>query len=326
MINALTALPSGLRRGRLIAQGKASWFGGPDDKGVKPDEGLALLSAQDVNRPPWNEMFILKQLAAGFGLARSISPDAPFIAYRFPTHNQAVRDYLRTHPVIIYESDPALAQPGDTIRCLVVWVVDWGPSVTATDKDVDCSKGVLETLRKTTGDEVWVYTIEPDADFHPTIIQPAAPVGAPLDLGIPGPTSKALPPVQDGPNSARLAPEGMHMDNAKSYSTQARESAGKLLETIAATDKLALLHTVGEGIHEVEHILDAPGPEKKSWVIQKADPLVTKLAGGDSFTKLLIQQAIGYLIDHIVSLYNAHQIGVVGTVATPLAAATGTSK
>ncbi len=38
--------------------GKMSVFGGPEDLGVKPDEGLALLSESDLDRPQFNGVFL----------------------------------------------------------------------------------------------------------------------------------------------------------------------------------------------------------------------------------------------------------------------------
>jgi hypothetical protein len=59
--------------------GKVSWFGGPDDTGVSPDEGLAFI--YDVDDAP--HLFLPQQPAGTTGLARRLDPARPYIACRW---------------------------------------------------------------------------------------------------------------------------------------------------------------------------------------------------------------------------------------------------
>lgn len=309
-------LPAGFRRGRLIAQGRASWFGGPDDTGVKPDEGLAVLERGEEFKAPWgtSEIFLAKSPPGTAGLARQLSPTGRFIAYRYPRHNAAVRNYLRTHPVIIYAENPDLAGPGSVVRCLVVLVVDWGPSEDETDKDVDCARdGVLGALGLKTGDKVWVYTLEPDA-----------PKGAPpVQVLQPVPTAGAArPSVQAGPidSVGLLAPEeGFNMADLKSYATKAEQVGLELLHKAAGTDINTIVGVVAAKIHEAEDVnTKGSGAQKKQWVLDQAhpilDPILDKAYGGNVYIKMFFWTVIGYLIDHLVASQNMHQVGV-GAVA-----------
>src|SRR6516164_3930858 len=59
---------------RLWASGKVSWFGGPEDMGVSPSEGLAFL--YDVDDKP--HLFLKSQPAGTTGLARRLDPKTSY--------------------------------------------------------------------------------------------------------------------------------------------------------------------------------------------------------------------------------------------------------
>ena len=59
--------------------GKCSWFGGPDDTGVDPDEGLAFI--YDYDTAP--DLFLDEQPPGTSGLARRLDPDAFYVACRW---------------------------------------------------------------------------------------------------------------------------------------------------------------------------------------------------------------------------------------------------
>src|SRR5215831_7850460 len=59
--------------------GKCSWFGGPNDTGVAPDEGLAFI--YDVDEAP--HLFLDEQPIGTTGLARRLDPDVYYIACRW---------------------------------------------------------------------------------------------------------------------------------------------------------------------------------------------------------------------------------------------------
>lgn len=122
--------------------GKVSWFGGPDDMGVAPDEGLAFI--YDVETAP--HLFLAVQPQGTTGLARRLNPSVPFIAIRwdydvFPKEMLASMDYV------------ALVRAPDTGRQFCAWPADWGPHID-TDRVADISLGLMEYLGIETDDEV----------------------------------------------------------------------------------------------------------------------------------------------------------------------------
>ena len=114
----------------FIAKGKCSWFGGPDDKGVKPDEGLAFIS--DVDQAP--QLFLPEQPPYTSGLARRLDPDVFYIACRW--------DYKRTPPDMLL-SEIALVKALSTGLDLECFPADWGPNE-KTGRVADLSPGALE--------------------------------------------------------------------------------------------------------------------------------------------------------------------------------------
>jgi len=120
--------------------GKCSWFGGPLDRGVDPDEGLALYSS--VDQAPW--LFMSKQPPGTTGLARRLNPSANFIACRWD-YDQHSKEYLRKHF--------ALVRAHLTGNVLVCFPVDWGPGAD-TSRVADLSMGALQKLGIKTDDVV----------------------------------------------------------------------------------------------------------------------------------------------------------------------------
>jgi hypothetical protein len=64
---------------KFAATGKCSWFGGPNDKGVKPDEGLAFITK--VEQAP--QLFLPEQPPYTSGLARRLDPAVFYVACRW---------------------------------------------------------------------------------------------------------------------------------------------------------------------------------------------------------------------------------------------------
>jgi hypothetical protein len=125
-------------------RGPVSTWGGPNDNGVTPEEGLALFSAADIAQFP--DLFLREQPPGTTGLARRLNPRAYYISARW---NYAVTsiDYLKRHLVTVTNpknGKSAQAQP-----------VDWGPPA-ATGRVADLSFGLAQTLGVRTGDEVEV--------------------------------------------------------------------------------------------------------------------------------------------------------------------------
>lgn len=126
----------------LSLQGKCSWFGGPDDTGVKPDEGLGFLFKLDTAP----HLFLPYQPKGTTGLARRLNPYIHYVACRW--------DYKET-PKEILLSRFALIRATKTNIALKAFPADWGPHKD-TGRVADLSPGLLRDLGIDTDDEVTV--------------------------------------------------------------------------------------------------------------------------------------------------------------------------
>jgi N-acetylmuramoyl-L-alanine amidase len=126
----------------LTLKGKVSHFGGPNDDGVAPDEGLAFISA--VDQAP--HLFLSYQPEGTTGLARRLNPQAYYIACRW--------DYDETPAYMLLE-EMALVHAPKTGRSLKLYPADWGPHQD-TNRVADISPGAMQALGITTDDEVVV--------------------------------------------------------------------------------------------------------------------------------------------------------------------------
>jgi len=131
--------------------GKCSWFGGPNDTGVSPSEGLAFIYSYDA-RP---DLFLVQQPPGTTGLARRLNADG--------VHYVAVRwDYNRTPKTMLASKDQqALVRATKTGRELLAWPADWGPH-TDTGRIADLSPLLMSDLGIKTDDEVVVIYPAPD--------------------------------------------------------------------------------------------------------------------------------------------------------------------
>ena len=110
--------------------GTMSVFGGPEDTGVSPSEGLALCEPHEVDLFP-EDLFLPEQPKGTTGLARRLNPDAPYIAARWD-YDVTPRPFLQEAVVIVRNpatGKQAAAQP-----------IDWGPNET-TGRVADLSPG-----------------------------------------------------------------------------------------------------------------------------------------------------------------------------------------
>jgi len=123
-------------------RGKCSWFGGPNDKGVAPDEDLAFI--YEVNQAP--HLFLPAQPPNTTGLARRLSPHAHYIACRWD-YDVTPREQLL--------QDVALVRSVKTGLSLTAFPADWGPHID-TGRIADLSPGLMEALGIQTDDEVEV--------------------------------------------------------------------------------------------------------------------------------------------------------------------------
>jgi hypothetical protein len=122
--------------------GTCSWFGGPDDDGVAPNEGLAFL--YDYDDAP--HLFLQEQPPGTSGLARRLNPEVYYVACRW--------DYSVTpKSMLADESKQALVRANE--RQFLAWPADWGPNEN-TGRAADISPGLMNALGIDTDDEVEV--------------------------------------------------------------------------------------------------------------------------------------------------------------------------
>jgi hypothetical protein len=125
----------------LKAKGKVSWFGGPEDDGVAPDEGLAFLYSVD-DKP---ELFLSEQPSGTTGLARRLDPDESYIAMRWD-YEVFPKEYLRGD----VKARVCAPKTGKEFHAVPA---DWGPHAT-TQRVADISPGLMEALGIETDDYV----------------------------------------------------------------------------------------------------------------------------------------------------------------------------
>jgi N-acetylmuramoyl-L-alanine amidase len=123
--------------------GKVSHFGGPEDMGVSPSEGLAFI--YDVDTKP--SIFLDAQPPGTTGLARRLNPDKHYIAMRW--------DYDIHSKERLAGDEMALVKAVKTGKTYRAHPADWGPHVD-TDRVADVSPGLMKSLGIETDDEVEV--------------------------------------------------------------------------------------------------------------------------------------------------------------------------
>jgi Putative peptidoglycan-binding domain-containing protein len=123
-------------------EGPCSWFGGPNDTGVAPDEGLAFIT--DISQAP--HLFLPYQPSGTTGLARRLDPEVFYIACRW--------DYKRTPRAMLLSRKAIVRAIGTGIEHSA-YPADWGPNA-GTGRVADLSPGLMEALGIETDDEVEV--------------------------------------------------------------------------------------------------------------------------------------------------------------------------
>jgi D-alanyl-D-alanine carboxypeptidase len=134
----------------ILLRGKCSWFGGPDDTGVKRNEGLALVSKEDLDK--FDGYFLDKNPPKTTGLARRLNPESYYIACRW-NYKQTSREYLQGITVSVRNPN----KPG----ILEARPVDWGPNA-KTGRVADLSPGLIKALGLDTNGIVEVDIPLPD--------------------------------------------------------------------------------------------------------------------------------------------------------------------
>jgi len=125
------------------ATGRCSWFGGPDDDGVSPSEGLAFIFSYE-SAP---HLFLPDQPSGTTGLARRLNPGVMYVACRWD-YDVTPKDMLARPSV------QAVVRVGD--KEILAWPADWGPHEEKTGRVADLSPALMEALEVGTDDTVTV--------------------------------------------------------------------------------------------------------------------------------------------------------------------------
>ena len=129
-----------------ILRGKMSTFGGPNDKGVRYDEDLAVIWKYE-QKPT---LFLKIQPHGTTGLARRLDPDQLYLACRW--------DYKETSISWLLENPIWVMNP-KTGKNLAAQAADWGPNE-KTGRIADLSPGLAKSLGLETNDICEVYIKE----------------------------------------------------------------------------------------------------------------------------------------------------------------------
>jgi N-acetylmuramoyl-L-alanine amidase len=130
----------------FAAEGTCSTFGGPNDTGVSPSEGLAFF--YEFEDAPW--LFLAKQPPGTTGLARRMDPSVFYVACRWPYDDGVPKDMLAN------SGQMALVTNKKTGVARLAHPADWGPHEAETGRAADLSPALAESLGVTTDDEVTV--------------------------------------------------------------------------------------------------------------------------------------------------------------------------
>ena len=149
--------------------GKVSWFGGPYDEGVSPDEPLAFI--YDISDAPY--LFLPDQPPGTTGLARRLNPNMPYIACRWD-YDVTPRDLLLASVATVYAPK--------TDRAFFAAPADWGPHED-TGRVADISSGLLQALGIETDDEVEVvFPVIYKRELHEKILTRFKPHSVQLNI------------------------------------------------------------------------------------------------------------------------------------------------
>jgi N-acetylmuramoyl-L-alanine amidase len=124
--------------------GKVSHFGGPNDTGVSPSEGLAFIYSVDMAP----NLFLPTQPPGTTGLARRLDPSKFYIACRWDYDAPGTSKDDLLHVKVLIRAP----KTGKEFVCVPA---DWGPHE-STDRVADISPGLMDALGIQTDDEVEV--------------------------------------------------------------------------------------------------------------------------------------------------------------------------
>lgn len=137
----------------IVTVGKCSTFGGADDTGVAPHEGLSLVLPSQMRHAAFRALF-RERIDQSLGAARNLDPDALYCAMRW--------NYKVTPVEMLAQSIVEVTSESGR----VCWVrpVDWGPNI-RTGRVIDLSPGAARALSVKTDDTVQCVLITPETLF-----------------------------------------------------------------------------------------------------------------------------------------------------------------
>lgn len=142
-----------------LGLGKCSSFGGAQDRGVEPLEGLGCIENSDLNEWWFRRIFVSPgSWDNSKGLARNLNPEALYCAMRW---EYASLDGIRGEILTGLSREQirrGLLRITFAARSLYVQPADWGPNLD-TGRLIDLSPGALLALGAKTDDIVAVEWI-----------------------------------------------------------------------------------------------------------------------------------------------------------------------
>jgi hypothetical protein len=123
-------------------RGRTATWGGPNDAGLTPDEGLALILPSELSR--FSEYFLPAQPPGTTGLARRLNPDSYYMSARWD-FSVTSKEFLKTNLVLVRNP-----KNGKSARALPV---DWGPPA-RTGRAAEISPGLANYLDVITNEEI----------------------------------------------------------------------------------------------------------------------------------------------------------------------------
>jgi hypothetical protein len=232
-------------------EGKMSTFGGPNDHGMSPSEGLALFEPRDLDDPKYADLFLPAPPPGTSGLGRRLNPDKYYLACRWD-YGQTSKEFLRRALVRVENIE--------TRRAVEARPVDWGPNAD-TGRVADLSPGLAAALKLNTDDIVSI-TIAAES---------ATPVGP-------------VPPPRPGPALPIRPGHGTTNPNVKPPIKQFVESPNSSARNGAKIDKIVVHCTEASLRSTLDHFQTAGGtnPVSAHYVIDRNGDIYQCVRDSDS--------------------------------------------
>jgi len=257
--------------------GKISTFGGPEDMGVTPAEGLAFFDERDLAAPEHKSLFLPESPPGTTGLARRLNPAKMYIAMRWD-YSVTPKSWLRLARVVV-------TNPRNGKR-IYARPADWGPH-TRTGRVADLSPGLAQFLEVSTDEEVEIEVPISEDDPNPKI----DPTPDPRDTNPPGTNPRRGPQGGQGGTVGKIM-IAVLLGFAGTALSGLTGGASSLLGGLFSSLRLRILEFLtpfGEAIKETERSNpDTPGPAK-------LDIAVEKLTGKGSWewlTRFILQSLV----------------------------------